>query len=176
MNYQSLRHKLGGLLNRRVFPFACRRDMNFNNEQVNRICDRFQQALRHCDVIITSPEDLLSFDLLTIDKCRRSEIEASLSMLRTQRWLKQHARDVLDESDEILHVKYQLIYSIGSQKQVDGGIERWKTIQSILMLTKKHAASIAEQYTEYTFYRAPEQMSHFPEFRLLASEPFHKLC
>ncbi|CAF1123773.1 unnamed protein product [Rotaria sp. Silwood1] len=29
-NYQSLRCKLGGLLNRRIFRFACRRDMNFN--------------------------------------------------------------------------------------------------------------------------------------------------
>ena len=32
MNYQSLRYKLGGLLNRRVLPFACRRDMNFSDE------------------------------------------------------------------------------------------------------------------------------------------------
>ena len=34
MNYQSLRYKLGGLLIDVYFPFACRRDMNFNDEQV----------------------------------------------------------------------------------------------------------------------------------------------
>jgi Protein of unknown function (DUF3638) len=41
-------------------------------------------------------------------------------MLAVQRWLKRFARDILDESDEILHVKYQLVYTIGSQQPVDG--------------------------------------------------------
>ncbi|CAF5009351.1 unnamed protein product, partial [Rotaria socialis] len=73
---------------------------------------------------------------LTIDKCRRNEFDTGRSMLTVQRWLKNYARDVLDESDEILHVKYQLIYTVGGQQQVDAGEERWKTIQSILNLVK----------------------------------------
>ncbi|CAF4659085.1 unnamed protein product [Rotaria sp. Silwood2] len=32
------------------------------------------------------------------------------------------ARDVLDESDEILHVKCQLIYTVGDEQQVDRAI------------------------------------------------------
>ncbi|CAF4812382.1 unnamed protein product, partial [Rotaria sp. Silwood2] len=120
-NYQSLRYKLGGLLNQRIFPFACRRDMNFNNEQTNKIFKRFQQALCNCDVVLTSSEDILSFDLLSIDKCRSQEFDVARSMLTIQRWLKRYSRDILDESDEILHVKYQLIYTVGGQQQVDGG-------------------------------------------------------
>ncbi len=81
MNYQSLRYKLGGLLNRRIYPFACRRDMNFNNHQVNLIFDRLKQALTRCDIIMVSPEDILSFDLLTIDKCRRHEFDTARSIL-----------------------------------------------------------------------------------------------
>ncbi|CAF5077046.1 unnamed protein product [Rotaria sp. Silwood1] len=129
MNYQSLRYKLGGLLNRRVIPFGCRRDMNFSHVQVNQIFDRLKQGLHNLDIVLTSPEDILSFDLLTIDKCRRNEFDVGRSMLLIQNWMKTFVRDVLDESDEILHVKYQLIYSIGRQQQVDGGVERWKTIQ-----------------------------------------------
>ena len=60
------------------------------------------------------------------------------SMLTVQRWLKTYVRDVLDESDEILHVKYQLIYTVGGQQQVDGGAERWKTIQTILEISQKY--------------------------------------
>ena len=45
-NYQSLRYKLGGLLNRRIFPFACRRDMNFNNEQINQIFNRLTTRIK----------------------------------------------------------------------------------------------------------------------------------
>ncbi|CAF1334201.1 unnamed protein product [Rotaria sordida] len=162
VNYQSLRYKLGGLLNRRVFPFACRRDMNFTNEQIKQIFNRLQQGLHSCDVILTSPEDILSFDLLTIDKCRRNEFDTSRSMLTIQRWLKTYARDVLDESDEILHVKYQLIYTVGGQQQVDGGAERWKTIQSILELE--------------VCYKSAERKSAFPQFRLQSHQPFPQLC
>ncbi|UJR19100.1 hypothetical protein I4U23_022231 [Adineta vaga] len=175
-NYQSLRYKLGGLLNRRVFPFSCRRDMNFNNEQTQLIFHRFQQGLHNCDVILTSPEDILSFDLLTLDKCRREEYDISRSILIMQRWLKQYIRDVLDESDEILHVKYQLIYTIGGQQQVDGGAERWKTIQSILLLVKNHAEDIARNFNEDVCYKSSERKSSFPQFRLQSQKPFLFLC
>ncbi|CAF3595516.1 unnamed protein product [Rotaria sp. Silwood1] len=175
-NYQSLRYKLGGLLNRRIFPFACRRDMNFNNQQIKQIFERFEQGLRNYDIILTSPEDILSFDLLTIDKCRRNEFDVGCSMLTVQRWLKKYVRDVLDESDEILHVKYQLIYTVGGQQQVDGGAERWKTIQIILKLVKKHAEDISKCFNENVCYKPSERKSAFPQFRLQSHEPFPLLC
>ena len=176
MNYQSLRYKLGGLLNRRVFSFACRRDMKFDAREIEQIDNRFKQALCNCDVILTSPEDILSFDLLTIDKCRRNEFELAPSMLRIQQWMQACVRDVLDESDEILDVKYQLIYTVGDQREVDGGAERWKTIQSILDLVKKHAATIANDYTDEVCYKPSERKSAFPQLRLQSSQPFSLLC
>lgn len=176
MNYQSLRYKLGGLLNRRVLPFACRRDMNFSDVQVNEILARLRSGLTNRDVVLTSPEDILSFDLLTIDKCRRKEFNVSLTMLSTQRWLTEVVRDILDESDEILHVKYQLIYSIGRQQQVDAGIARWKTVQTVLNLVKQHAASIAKKYPNDVFYKTTEHQGGFSEFRLLTHQPFVDLC
>ena len=176
MNYQSLKYKLGGLLNRRVMRFACCRDMNFNNNQMNQIFDCLNEGLKNCDVVLTSPEDILSFDLLTIDKCRRQEWDVGRSMLSVQRWLKNYSRDVLDESDEILHVKYQLIYSVGGQQQVDGGAERWETIQSILNLVKRHASTIAQQFTEDVFYKPAQGVSHFPQIRLIRDRPYRDFC
>ena len=175
-NYQSLRYKLGGFFNRRVLPFSCRRDMNLNTLQISQIFNRLQYALNHRHVILTSPEDILSFDLLTIDKCRRNEFDVSRLILSIQSWLKRFARDVLDESDEILHVKYQLVYSVGGQQQVDGGMERWKMIQLVLNLVKKYAASMAEQYPKEIFYRISTRSSHFSEIRLLSHQPFARLC
>ena len=176
MNYQSLRYKLGGLLNRRVLPFACRRDMNFNDAQANEIFARLQSGLTNRDVVLTSPEDILSFDLLTIDKCRRKEFNVGRTMLSTQQWLTAVVRDILDESDEILHVKYQLVYSIGRQQQVDAGIARWKTVQTVLSFVKQHAASIAQKYPNDVFYKTTERQSSFSEFRLLNHQPFVELC
>ncbi|CAF3462404.1 unnamed protein product [Rotaria socialis] len=174
-NYQSLRYKLGGLLNRRIFPFACRRDMNFKDQQINQIFERFKHGLRNCDIILTTSEDILSFDLLTIDKCRRHQFDVGRSMLTVQRWLKTYVRDVLDESDEILHVKYQLIYTVGGQQQLDAGEERWKTIQSILNLVKKHAKDVSRMFQEKTCYKSPERKSGFPQFRLQSCEEAYPL-
>ncbi|CAF0959459.1 unnamed protein product [Adineta steineri] len=175
-NYQSLRCKLGGLINRRVFPFICRRDLNFTDEQIQSIHSRLRKALLNCDIMITSPEDILSYDLLTIDQCRRHFFATGKSMLAMQRWLKTYARDVLDESDEILHVKYQLVYTVGSQRQVDGGAERWNTIQSILKLVKQHAANISNEFDKDVCYKPSERKSAFPQFRLQSSTPFRSLC
>ncbi|CAF4889265.1 unnamed protein product [Rotaria sp. Silwood1] len=121
---------------------------------------QFCRGLLNCDIILTSPEDILSFDLLTIDKCRRNEFDIGRSMLTVQRWLKKYVRDVLDESDEILHVKYQLIYT------VDGVAKRWKTIQTILEFVKKHAADISKCFYENVCYKLSERKSTFPQFRL----------
>lgn len=175
-NYQSLRCKLGGLINRRIFPFVCRRDLNFTNQQIQLIHSRLRQALLNCDIMITSPEDILSYDLLTIDKCRRHDFETGRSMLTMQRWLKTYARDVLDESDEILHVKYQLIYTVGDQRQIDGGTERWNIIQSILELVKRYAADISSKFEKDVCYKPSERKSGFPQFRLQSSTPFQFLC
>ena len=176
MNYQLLRYKLGGLLNRRIFPFACRRDMDFNSIQMSQIFDRFHHALHHRDIVLVSPEDILSFDLLTIDKCRRYEFETGRSMLNIQRWLKTVVRDILDESDEILHCKYQLIYTVGIQQQIDGSVERWNLIQTILHSIKNIATDFANSDQINIYYRSSEQKSGFPQFRLLTYRPFRNLC
>ena len=123
--------------------------------------------------MITSPEDILSYDLLTIDQCQRHHFTTRKSMLTMQRWLKTYARDILDESDEILHVKYQLIYTVGDQRQVDGGAERWN---SILKLVKQHAAHISNEFDKDVCYKSSERQSAFPQFRLQSSTPFRSLC
>ena len=97
-------------------------------------------------------------------------------MLIMQRWLKKYVRDILDESDEILHVKYQLIYTVGGQQQVDAGAERWLTIQSILDLVKKNSEDIFKLYNEEVCYKPSERKSAFPEFRLQSQQSYGLLC
>ena len=51
----------------------------------------------------------------------------------------QHLVDIVDESDEILRYKYQLLYTVGSQQAVDGGSRRWKVVQEMLNLVRRNA-------------------------------------
>jgi len=43
----------------------------------------------------------------------KSDEEVAQWLLDKQRWLEEYSRDILDESDEILNVKHELIYTIG---------------------------------------------------------------
>jgi hypothetical protein len=36
-----------------------------------------------------------------------------------------HYYDIIDESDEVLRHKYQLIYAVGSCDQLPDGVDRW---------------------------------------------------
>ena len=55
-------------------------------------------------------------------------------LIRTQDWLRVHSRDILDESDEILSVRFELIYTIGTQRAIEFSPDRWAIIQYVLRL------------------------------------------
>ena len=54
-----------------------------------------------------------------------------------------HAWDILNESDEILQPRFQLIYTIGLPQHMDGFPEHWTITQQVLRLFSRHASSIA---------------------------------
>jgi hypothetical protein len=60
-----------------------------------------------------------------------------------QKWMDSHTRDILDESDEILHSRFQLIYTIGLQQHIDGYPDRWTTTQQVLRLVKDGTRAIS---------------------------------
>jgi hypothetical protein len=69
-------------------------------------------------------------------------------MLNTQRWLDQHARDVLDESDEILSVRFELVYTMGVQRDVELGAVRWTITQHVLGLVSRFAEAVRKRFPQ----------------------------
>ncbi|KAF3931480.1 hypothetical protein ABW19_dt0204428 [Dactylella cylindrospora] len=69
--------------------------------------------------------------------------DVSETLADVQRWLDENTRDILDESDEILNIKYQLIYTIGSQQALDGDSDRWTTIQETLSMIQEKLIELA---------------------------------
>jgi hypothetical protein len=91
-----------------------------------------------------------------------------------QKWLHSHARDILDESDEILHARFQLVYTSGGQQHMDGYPDRWTITQQVLRLVKKHVYSFsryAPQAVEYE--RGPP--GSFPHVRILRASDIPRL-
>jgi Protein of unknown function (DUF3645)./Protein of unknown function (DUF3638). len=76
-------------------------------------------------------------------------------------------RDILDESDEILHVRYQLIYSIGARRPLEHHPDRWTTIQQVFSLVRKHAPAVQKVSQFGIEIRDDGRQGAFPYVRIL---------
>ena len=97
-------------------------------------------------------------------------VEASLDdateLSELQKWLYSHARDILDESDEILHPRHQLLYTMGLPQHMEGYPNRWIIIQQVLRLMRRHAFSLSKDLPDSVEYTS-HQPGSFPHFRIL---------
>ena len=83
-----------------------------------------------------------------------------------QTWLRSHVRDILDESDEILHSRFQLIYTIGVEQHLDGYPARWTITQQVLRLVRDHAHTLARNHPNSVEYECGPPGS-FPHIRIM---------
>ncbi|RYP15918.1 hypothetical protein DL767_010263 [Monosporascus sp. MG133] len=127
------------------------------------------ECMENGGVLLVQPEHLLSFKLMGIEYVGCSPTKASadsteatpdptlasgialtktesysigIELLKTQKFLDQHCRDIIDESDENFSVKFELIYTIGLPVPVEMSPERWITIQNVLGLVCQCAAEV----------------------------------
>ncbi|KAF9470842.1 hypothetical protein BDN70DRAFT_642841, partial [Pholiota conissans] len=168
--------RLSGLVNRRIFYLPFSRDVKATPQAVKKIRNLFEECARVGGILVAQPEHILSFRLMVNERILSSDSrdfnEVAQDLQGTQRWLNQFSRDVLDESDEILHIRYQLIYTMDHQQPVDDGPDRWITTQRVFDLVCHHMRHIQEEYPNEVEiaeqYEAANRGS-FPHFRLLDS-------
>ncbi|KAL0218750.1 hypothetical protein P9112_004403 [Eukaryota sp. TZLM1-RC] len=102
------------LLGLRLALFTCKR-------QGKKPLSWYSQIIKNSDILITTPESRQSFFLLS------KEPQLELDLLDTDA-----IQDILDESDEILDPRSQLIYPYGNPTQIDGGTLRWLVAEAIV--------------------------------------------
>ncbi|KAG1751783.1 hypothetical protein EDB19DRAFT_1893122 [Suillus lakei] len=155
--FQLLVERVGGLTNRRIFYLP------------------FSQCKAVGGILVTQPDHILSFRLMTVEQqlppanvVGRSSKELATPLLNTQRWLDMHTRDILDESDELLHVRFQLVYTMGDQQRLEGYPDRWTTTQQVMTLVAKHSRFrvldlicddiLADRLPNFAFEHVPSHM------------------
>lgn len=92
------------------------------------------------------PEYLLSFQLKIYESVQKENLAAAGSFLSVHKWINANVRNIIDESDAILQAKYQLIYTVGNQLALDGGINRWTVTQAVLKRVPHHMKSLYDKY------------------------------
>ncbi|KAF8260954.1 hypothetical protein EI94DRAFT_1811014 [Lactarius quietus] len=151
--YQLLLSRLSGLADRRIFYVPT--------------------CVDEGGVLVIQPEHLLSQKLMCIDTLLTSDddkqkLPTARQLEDLQRWLDNVSRDVLDESDEILHVRYQLVYTSGGQMPVEDHPNRWSTTQQVFSRLRAHAAKLHDSFPK--MFELDQTQKGFPTMRILNQE------
>ncbi|KAG1750376.1 uncharacterized protein EDB91DRAFT_686310 [Suillus paluster] len=145
--FQLMVERLSGLAQRRIFYIPFSRALSIDASKVQMYRDLMQECMDNKGILVVQPDHILSFQLMAVDRQLSPQAgEAAEDMLQTQLWLNNHTRDILDESDEVLHVRYQLVYTVSLQSSLQGHPERWTTTQQVLSLVAKHAARLVTEF------------------------------
>ncbi|KAI9758999.1 MAG: hypothetical protein M4579_002662 [Chaenotheca gracillima] len=141
---QILSQKLGGLVQRQIHLTPFSRKTPLETGALSTIRTIHEECRDHRGILLAQPETLLSFQLIGYERLSNGDLILADSLLSHQNWLKQTSRDILDESDEILDTRFQLIYTIGTPRPLEGGSSRWIVTQKVLDLVSKRAMMLWE--------------------------------
>ncbi|KAL8372258.1 hypothetical protein RB595_001852 [Gaeumannomyces hyphopodioides] len=108
-----------------------------------------------------------SWDGLDEAACVAHHVRVSVGL---QHFLDSKARDVIDESDEILGTRSELVYTMGSPSPPDLGPLRWRLIQNVLGLVADVARDTAVKHPDKIELAPGAGAGYFPTVRIL-NEP-----
>ena len=170
----TISQRLGGLLDRRIYFMPFSRKVKISEGVISQIQGLYESCRKHRGILLAQPEHILSFKLMGIERLTSGDFAIASPLFQSQRWLESNARDILDESDELLDVKFQLIYTLGSQRMMDGQPDRWLITQGIFDLVEKHASGLQKEYPSHIEieYRTK---SSFPTVRILSDKISHDI-
>ncbi|CUA77979.1 Protein Ycf2 (chloroplast) [Olimarabidopsis pumila] [Rhizoctonia solani] len=172
--FDLLVNRLSGLSNRRVYYLPFGRHIRIDSSSAQKLQNLYEKCMREGGILLAQPEHILSFKLMGIDRLISSkspnDTEVANNLRSMQDWLKSHTRDILDESDEILHVRYQLVYTVGEQQSLDDHPDRWTTTQQLLYLAAGHIKRIQQEYPVGLSYKDRDH-GRFPTIRIMPDCP-----
>ena len=149
--FQLLVSRLSGLLNRPIFYIPFSRGLRISASLVDTIDRLYRRCATEGGVMVVQPEHILSQKLMHVDYLLTSHENGEKRSVAQklgvfQDWVTNASRDVLDESDELLHVRYQLVYTAGKQMPVDDHPSRWTTMQQVLGRLQVHAKTLDDTH------------------------------
>lgn len=135
--YQILLSKLGGLLDRRVYLLPFSRSVKLELPQVEIITKMFDECKRTGGIFLVQPEHILSFKLMGVEYSLTRNDGVERALIRSQDILDASTRDIVDESDENFSVKFELVYTVGTQCLVEFSPERWVCAHQVLDMIRE---------------------------------------
>ncbi|KAH8434444.1 DUF3638 and DUF3645 domain-containing protein [Aspergillus melleus] len=159
--------QLGSMLNRPVYHVPFSRDTPLDEALMEGLEGIFRECQARQGILITLPEHILSFRLVGQDLASRG-LSLAERAIKLETWLQQTCRNVIDESDEVLDPKFQLIYTVGHQQTMDGHSDRWEVTQALLDLVEQQAMEL--QRDDPTCIAIAHHGVRYPIYHFLKTE------
>jgi Protein of unknown function (DUF3638) len=170
--FELLISRLSDLAGRPIFYVPFSRNLKIDASAVQGISALYERCVADRGALVIQPEHILSQKLMSIDTLLESH-SISRELKSLQDWLAKVSRDVLDESDEILHVRYQLVYTAGEQMPVEDHPNRWSTTQQVFSRLQAHARQLHTHFPR--MFEFDESQGGFPTMRVLDHEVSHEI-
>ncbi|KAL4951222.1 hypothetical protein BDW69DRAFT_42194 [Aspergillus filifer] len=142
--FHMLISKLGGLLGRRVYHLPVSRSLKVDESAamvIERMC---LECMAEGGVLLVQPEHILSLKLMCLECFISDRSSVGQRILETLEIFRSSSRDVVDESDENFSAKFELIYTMGSQRALELSPQRWNLTQQLLDVVRRYVLAIKE--------------------------------
>ncbi|CEJ82151.1 hypothetical protein VHEMI02235 [[Torrubiella] hemipterigena] len=169
--FDKLAVSLGGLLQRRIFqiPFSRRPELNF------RVCSGLRHTIQSAQqmggVFIFQYDHLLSLNhMATVSLLKERTEPAGIELRRLIAQFDDCSVDIIDECDDVLSVKSELVYTYGMQRPVDFAPYRWciqQTMLDLIVEAAKVALEILPSAISITYDKGPRS---FPKIEVHNSQ------
>jgi hypothetical protein len=130
------------ILDRKLFKLPFQRDIELNPDKVSILQDMMKHCWQEHGFLVIAPEHRLSLYLKVKELHQDNKVQESKDINKIL--LEYPYCDIIDEVDEVLHHRFQLIYSIGEPEPLPQVEHRWKSIQALLKVMKsvEHFAGV----------------------------------
>ncbi|PON24166.1 hypothetical protein TGAM01_v206854 [Trichoderma gamsii] len=166
--------KLGGWLGKRVYYMPFSRSLRLTANDCKSLDSIYRDCMKLGGVLLSQPEHILSQKLMGIECLLSGREEVGRVLLDTQRFLDRNTRDIVDESDENYSVKFELIYTMGTQRPIELSPDRWILVQKVLSLMSRIVPQIQESFPDSIEVNYHAE-GCFPKTRILRQDALDSL-
>jgi hypothetical protein len=121
-------------MNIHIFTLPFHREIELDGDKVEKMIDTTHLCQKMKGIFLISPSQRLSLVLKIHENRDEGDLLSLLETVESKYWI-----DLLDESDSLLSIKYQLVYANGAPKMLENGTTRWELIEGVLKIISNNA-------------------------------------
>ncbi|KJZ71036.1 hypothetical protein HIM_09563 [Hirsutella minnesotensis 3608] len=163
-----LTERLGGLVDQQVCVLSVSRQQKLTESEAQKLLDLVSEWKRTRTILVMQPAHILSPRLKAFEVAIQDGIPPKDNVYMQLLNELQDARDLVDECDENMGIRNELVYPIGQACPLEMGPARWRLLAKVLELFATAATKIHQLHPEAVHIKTHSELpGSFPEVGIL---------